>query len=746
MDLSAHADFGIGGMTCTSCSARVERKLNKLDGVNASVNFALETASVDFDPATTTPQALMDVIHQAGYEAFSLDGAEPTAADSAAGALAAPVGDQERIDQARQREAADLLRRTITAAVLSTPVMLVSMIPAWQFPHWQWAAALLSTVVFVSCGAPFHRATFTNARHGAVTMDTLVTVGTAAAYLWSIYALFFTHAGMPGMRMEMELLATDSSMGHIYFESVGVIITFLLLGRWFETRAKGRSSQALRELLALGAADVAVLRGGEEERIPVAELKVGDHFIVRPGEKIATDARVLEGHSAVDCSMLSGEPIPVDVAPGDPVTGATINSTGRLIVEATRVGADTTLAQLAQLMRAAQAQKAPVQRLADRIAQVFVPVVMAIAVLTLAAHLLAGTGTAGAVIAAVSVLIIACPCALGLATPTAMLVGTGRGAQLGILIKGPQILESTRRVDTVVLDKTGTITTGAMAVVASTSAQTLALAAAVEAGSSHPIARAISAAYAATDQPAPLAHAQTIHTEPGSGVRATLDGASVFVGRPRQLSDIPAGTEPGTTIVAVYRNDELVGTIELRDEIKPSSAQAIAEFKALGIEPYLLTGDNNDAALQVGRAVGIDPSHITAEVMPADKVLAIRRLQAQSKTVAMVGDGINDAAALAQADLGLAMGAGTDVAIEASDITLMNSDLLSAVDAIRLSRRTLSIIKSNLAWAFGYNVALIPVAALGWLNPLLAGLAMAASSVLVVSNSLRLRSFQPRRG
>ena len=716
----SHLDLGVTGMTCTSCSSRVERKLNKLEGVSASVNFATEAAAIEYDSQSVSPQELISVVESAGYGAFDMAGAkaeEPQAEKSSDGGL---------------------LRRTIISGALSLPLMVVSMWPALQFPNWQWACAIVATIVFIFGGAPFHTATWTNLKHGSFTMDTLITMGTSAAYFWSLWALFFGNAGEPGMKMHMTLDANAAQMDHIYFESVGMVVTFLLLGRWFEARAKGQSSEALRELLSLGAKEASVLREGGEQRIPIAQLQVGDVFVVRPGEKIATDGIVVAGNSAVDASMITGEPVPVEVGSGDAVTGATINASGKLEVRATKVGEDTVLAQMAQLVTDAQTSKAPVQRLVDRIAQVFVPAVIAVAALTLLAHLFFG-GVAPAFIAAVSVLIVACPCAMGLATPTAILVGTGRGAQLGLVIKGPEILESTRQIDTIVMDKTGTVTAGEMSVTA-VHGDVLDLAAAVEHNSEHPIARAIA-------RERSVKPATDFAVVPG-GVEGTVEGVRVGVGkRQGPLGDLEgpfrAAQDAGATPVVVTVNGQPAGVIEVRDTIKPSSAAAVAQMKELGLTPYLLTGDNAGAARAVAAEVGID--HVSAEVLPEDKVNHIKKLQAAGHTVAMVGDGINDAAALAQADLGLAMGAGTDVAIEASDITLMNGDLRCAADAIRLSRRTLAIIKGNLFWAFAYNVVLIPVAALGWLNPLLAGLAMALSSVFVVTNSLRLRSFSVRR-
>lgn len=742
-------DLGVTGMTCTSCSNRVQRKLNKVDGVDASVNYSTETASIKYDPEKVDQSRLIDVVRGAGYDAFTLsDGTQDSAEDSASAGGSA----QERIDDARNDEADRLKSKLIFSAILTVPVMLISMIPALQFTYWQWAVLVMTTLVYVIGGEPFHRATWTNLKHGATTMDTLITLGTSAAYWWSIYALFFGNAGETGMTMEMSLLPSDTSMDEIYLETTAVVITFLLLGRWFETKAKGQSSEALRNLLNMGAKDAAVIRDGAEVRIPISQLQVGDKFIVRPGEKVATDGRVVDGNSAVDESMLTGESVPVEVTAGDTVTGATLNTSGRLIVEATRVGSDTTLSQMAKLVSDAQAGKAPVERLVDRISAIFVPTVIVISIVTLIGHLFVGHGTAHAFTAAVAVLIIACPCALGLATPTAILVGTGRGAQLGLLIKGPEILESTREADTIVMDKTGTVTSGEMNVAHVSPAagfeadEVLALAAAVEFGSEHPIAQAIVRA-ASADASAALPEATNFQNEAGVGVSATVGEDRVVVGRAagslnglQQAFD--EAQQAGGTPVVVTRNDDTLGIITVRDTVKPTSAEAVAHFKELGLTPYLLTGDNQGAAEAVAREVGVAEENVISEVMPEDKVTVVQHLQDEGKHVAMVGDGVNDAAALATAELGLAMGAGTDVAIEASDITLMNNDLRSAGDAIRLSRKTLSTIKGNLFWAFAYNVILIPVAALGWLNPMLAGIAMAFSSVFVVSNSLRLRGFK----
>ncbi|WP_145942112.1 heavy metal translocating P-type ATPase [Corynebacterium glyciniphilum] len=744
-------DLGVTGMTCTSCSNRVERKLNKLDGVEATVNFATESASVRYDPAKADTGALIDTVRGAGYDAFAMADDTGDASTDSTGDTGSSGGQdsgQSRVDAARDSEAADLKKRTIISALITVPVVLVSMIPALQFENWQWAVLTAVTPVYFWGGAPFHRATLANLRHGAFTMDTLVSMGTTAAYLWSLWALFLGNAGMPGMTMEMHLLPSDSTMDEIYLETAAVVITFLLLGRWFETRAKGRSSEALRTLLNMGAKDATVLRDGTETRVPVKELQVDDVIVVRPGEKIAADGVVTDGSSAVDESMLTGESVPVEVTDGSTVTGATINTSGRLLVRVTRTGEDSTLSQMAKLVTDAQAKKAPVQRLVDRISQVFVPVVILIAVATLVIHIATGSGVAPAFTAAVAVLIIACPCALGLATPTALLVGTGRGAQLGLLIKGPEVLESTRRVDTVVMDKTGTVTSGVMSVSDATP-DVLASAAAVEAGSEHPIARAI---VREAEQRGSIPQATDFATTAGRGVTGTVDGSTVTVGRPgTHLPDdlqqaFDAAQDAGGTPVVVEIDGSAAGVITVRDTVKPTSAEAVAGLKELGLTPMLLTGDNEGAARAVAAEVGIAPENVIAGVMPDEKVDHIGTLQAEGRNVAMVGDGVNDAAALASAELGLAMGAGTDVAIEASDITLMNDDLRSAVDAIRLSRRTLGTIRGNLFWAFAYNVALIPVAAVGLLNPMLAGVAMAFSSVFVVSNSLRLRGFRSSHG
>ena len=735
-----HIELGVTGMTCTSCSSRVQRKLNKVDGVDATVNYSTETATIDYDPGKTSPDELIEVVRQSGYDAYDMTPKPEMDAGNEASIS----------DEARDIEAESLKRTIIWSALVAVPVMLVSMIPALQFTYWQWAVFAATTLVYFAAGSVFHRSALLNLRHGSFTMDTLVSLGTTAAYLWSIYALFFGGAGEPGMTMEMAILPEDTHMNEIYLETVCVVITFLLLGRWFEVKAKGQSSEALRSLLDMGAKDAAVLRDGKEVRVPIGQLAVGEQFVVRPGEKIATDGRVVSGHSAIDESMLTGESVPAEVAEGSLVTGATLNTSGRLVVEATRVGSDTTLAQMGQLVKDAQSGQAPVQRLVDRISQIFVPTVIAISLLALVGHLLAGHSTAHAFTAAVAVLIIACPCALGLATPTAILVGTGRGAQLGLLIKGPEVLESTREADTIVLDKTGTVTSGEMQVtdVVPASGWTAEavhrLAAGVEAQSEHPIAQAIAAGVAAPE-------ALGFENEPGVGAKALVDGTLVRVGRPQaDLGSLRGAFEDaetaGGTAVAVEVDGEVAGVIAVRDTVKRDSAAAISRLRELGLTPHLLTGDNEGAALAVAREVGIDAADVTAGVMPSDKVDVVRGLQDKGHNVAMVGDGVNDAAALATADLGLAMGAGSDVAIEASDITLMRDSLGSAVDGIRLSRKTLQTIKGNLFWAFAYNVLLIPVAALGFLNPMLAGIAMAFSSVFVVTNSLRLRGFKAEFG
>ncbi len=730
----------VDGMTCTSCAARIERKLNRLDGVSASVNYATEKATVSYDSAKLGPADLVNTVEQIGYAARV---PQPVRAD----------------DSAADPELATLQQRLVVSAALTVPVLVLAMVSAAQFDNWQWLSLVLAAPVVVWGGWPFHSAAWLNLRHRAATMDTLVSLGTLAAFGWSLYALFLGDAGMPGMRMHFELTASNGdAASQIYLEVASAVVVFVLAGRYLELRAKRRSGAALAALLELGAKDVAVLRDGVESRLPVEQLMPGDTFVVRPGEKIATDGVVVDGSSAIDQSLLTGEPIPVEVAAGDAVTGATVNAGGRLVVRATRVGADTTLAQISRLVVAAQTGKAPVQRLADRISMVFVPVVLGLALATLVVTLAVGAGTVHAFTAAVAVVIIACPCALGLATPTALLVGTGRGAQFGLLIKGPEVLESTRRVDTIVLDKTGTVTTGAMSVRAVHVAQgesvedVLRYAGALEAASEHPIAAAV--ATTARERIGTLPPVTQFVNHAGRGVTGVVDHARVVVGRPAflaaeampltaELTELSAETA-GATVVAVGWDGRIRGVLVVGDSVKPSSRAAIDELRALGLRPMLLTGDNRAAALAVAAEVGIADGDVIADVLPAEKVGTIEALQGQGRVVAMVGDGVNDAAALARADLGLSMGTGTDVAIEAADITLVRGELTAAADAIRLSRRTLATIKGNLFWAFAYNVVLIPVAAFGLLSPLIAGAAMAFSSVFVVTNSLRLRSFKPQ--
>ncbi len=747
-------ELEISGMTCSSCANRIEKKLNKLEGVTATVNYATEKAKVTYT-GEVTPEQLVATVEATGYAA-TLPAPPAAPADTSGEATGGEAaGASEHVHD----EAAGWRQRLVVSAVLTVPVVAMAMIPWLQFDNWQWLSLTLASPVVVWGALPFHRAAWANARHGAATMDTLISVGVSAAFLWSVWALFFTHAGMPGMKMEFTLLPTnEAGVAEIYLEVATAVTVFILLGRYLEARAKKASGAALRALLDMGAKDVAVLRDGGEVRIPVAQLVAGDTFVVRPGEKIATDGVVESGTSAVDASMLTGESVPVEVGPGDNVVGATVNAGGRLVVRATRVGADTQLAQMARLVEEAQTGKAEVQRLADRVSGIFVPIVIALALLTLTVWLLLDEPTTAAFSAAVAVLIIACPCALGLATPTALLVGTGRGAQLGILIKGPQILESTRIVDTIVLDKTGTITTGRMSVASVHPAdgesedELLRVAGALEDASEHPIAQAVAAH--AREQVGTLPPVEGFTNHGGQGVSGVVDGHAVVVGRagwlrdewamaaPEGLEAAAAGAESeGRTPVWVGWDGRVRAVVVVSDTVKETSAEAIAQLRGLGLRPVLLTGDNERAARAVASRVGIGEGDVIAEVLPADKVEVVKRLQAEGAVVAMVGDGVNDAAALAQADLGLAMGTGTDVAIEASDLTLVRGDLKAAPDAIRLARATLRTIKGNLFWAFAYNVAAIPLAALGFLNPLIAGAAMAFSSVFVVTNSLRLRRF-----
>ena len=724
----------IQGMTCASCVNRVERKLGKIEGVQATVNLPLNSASVKV-PAGVTDDQLVATVEAAGYQAK----------------VAVPADHAGHEDHmAHGGTAAQLRPRLITAAILTVPVLLVSMVPAFAFPNWGWVAAALSLPVVLWSAWPFHRAAAVNARHLASTMDTLVSIGVSAAYLFSLGQLIAD----PGLTADPGM-----SEAHLYFEVAAVVTTFLLLGRYLEARAKTSAADALTSLLSLGAKDAVVLRNGREVLIPAAELVPGDVFVVRPGEKVATDGTVVEGESAIDAALITGESLPVEVHPGDPVTGATVNTSGRLLVRATRVGSETTLAQMGALVSAAQSGKAPIARLADRISAVFVPVVLVIAAVTFLLWLLLAGDLQSAFTAAVAVLVIACPCALGLATPVGLLTGTGRGAQLGILIKGPQVLEDTRTVNTILLDKTGTVTSGKLSVArtvllpnsgAGDEDTLLRLAGSLENAGEHPIARAIAAA---AEQGPGLAPVSGFLSSPGGGVRGTVEGRSVVAGRPGWLEENGIALDPsaagvlrreqetGATAVVVALDGAPAGIISLQDTIKDGSREAVARLLELGLRPVLLTGDNAVVAAAVAREVGIAPEDVLADVRPEGKVAAVRRFQEQGATVAMAGDGVNDAAALAQADLGIAMGSGTDAAMAAADLTVMGSSLGQVATAIELSRRTLRTIKVNLFWAFFYNTVGIPVAALGLLNPMIAGAAMAASSVLVVANSLRLRSF-----
>jgi len=735
-----HVDLALTGMTCAACASRIEKKLNRLDGVSATVNYATERAAINYDPTRVDTATMIGAVESIGYSA----------------ALPPPPGTGDDPAEAR---IADLRRRLLLAVALGLPVLVLSMVPAAQFRGWQWVALVLATPVAVWSAKPFHLAAWRNLGQGQASMDTLVSVGVIAAYGWSAYALFATHAGDLGVRMSMSLVPERGETHHLYLEVASTTVALILAGRWFEARAKRRAGGALRALMQLGAATATVLHDdGQEETVDAATLHVGQRFVVRPGERIATDGVVEAGASAIDISLVTGESVPVEVGVGDAVTGATINTNGRLVVRATRVGADTALAQMARLVEAAQNGKAPVQRLADRVAGVFVPVVITLALATLGFWMARTDSFAQAMAPAVAVLIIACPCALGLATPTALLVGTGRGAQAGILIKGPEMLESTRRVDTIVLDKTGTVTTGKMAVVgvhpvAATHDDLLRLAGAVERASEHPIAVAV--ARAASELGGAQPEVSNFVAHAGVGAEGEVEGRTISVGRPAP-DEYPTehgehGEHGAATVIAVRDLTgtagtadpvRLLGTISVADTVKPTSAAAIARLRALGLRPILLTGDNAAVAQAVAAQVGIDPADVISGVLPDAKVAEVRRLQSEGRVVAMVGDGVNDAAALAQADLGIAMGSGTDVAIEASDLTLVRADLHAAADAIRLSRRTLAVIRGNLFWAFAYNVAAIPLAMSWKLSPLVAGAAMAFSSVFVVSNSLRLRRFR----
>ena len=739
---SARTELAITGMTCASCAMRIEKRLNKLEGVTATVNLATEKAAVSVDGGVSTDE-LVAAVEAAGY------GATPIVPATAA----RPTDVVETPDRAD--ELAPLRTRLIASAVLTVPILVLGMVPAAQFDNWQWLSLMFAFPVATWGAWPFHRVALRNLRHGTASMDTLISVGVTAAFGWSLWALFVGDAGMPGMRMAWEWTIEAGGGDEIYLEVASAVTTFILAGRFFEARAKRRAGAALRALLELGAKETNVLVDGVERPVPIEQLQAGDVFVVRPGEKIATDGAVVSGSSAIDASMLTGESVPVEVGEGDPVTGGTVNAGGRLVVRATRIGQDTQLAQMARLIEEAQTGKAPVQRLADRVSAVFVPIVLVLAVGTLAFWIARGAEAADAFSAAVAVLIIACPCALGLATPTALLVGTGRGAQLGIVIKGPEVLESTRQVDTVVLDKTGTVTTGSMALIRTVTdgddtADVLRIVGALESASEHPIARAIATAAEAAG---PLPAVDGFENREGLGVEGFVEGHAVAAGRPSFLATYGLATTPvldaaiddartqGATPVAAGWDGAVRAVFVVADRIKPTSAEAVRMLRDLGLHPVLLTGDHEATARNVAAQVGIDD--VIAEVLPADKVDVVKRLQDEGRVVAMVGDGVNDAAALAHADLGIAMGTGTDVAIEASDLTLVRGDVRAAADAIRLSRRTLRTIKGNLFWAFAYNVAMLPLAAAGVMKPLFAGAAMAVSSVFVVTNSLRLRRFRP---
>ncbi len=729
--------LSLGGMTCASCAMRVEKKLNKLDGVRATVNFATEIATVTLPDNVSIADAI-SIVESAGYTAKEVS-----------------QNDREEVTPKDTVEKA-LRQRLIISSVLAIPVVFMAMIPILQFDYWQWLSLTLASPVVVWGALPFHRAAWVNLRHGNATMDTLISIGVSAAYIWSLYALFFGGAGATGMTMDFTLLPDPNATSEIYLEVASAITVFILLGRYFESRAKSQSSAALTALLNLGAKDVSIISQGQEKKIPIDMLQLGDQFVARPGERIATDGKVVEGSSTVDESMITGESVPLEVSPGDKVVGATINAGGRLLIEATAVGSDTALARITYLVEHAQAGKAPIQRLADRVAAIFVPIVISLSFVTLVGWLIAGAEPSFAFTAAVAVLIIACPCALGLATPTALMVGTGRGAQLGVLIRGPQILESTKQVNTIALDKTGTITTGKMSVhelhlaFGVEEVEFLTVAGSLENASEHPIAQAVSKY---SSERAELVTPDDFQSTPGRGVQGVVNGRVAMVGNPDWINTewgltpdsdwVRTLQEQGRTVIAVVWDGQVKGLIGVSDTVKPDSVSAIAKFNRMGLTPVLISGDNQAAAEQVAQEVGIDK--VFAGVLPEDKVQIISQLQSEGQIVAMVGDGVNDAAALVQADLGMSMGSGTDVAIEASDITLTNSNLTSATTGIELARKTLSTIKGNLFWAFAYNSAAIPLAMAGLLNPMIAGAAMALSSIFVVTNSLRLRGFKPTK-